>query len=385
MTRVFSPAAIGCWVVITGEYPPDPGGVSDYSRLAAEALAAQGYRVAVFAPGTSGGQASETITINRLPRGFSRKGLIDLGHAMDALPGPKRILVQYVPHALGMISVNLPFCFWLRSLPDPVDVMFHEVASPWGPSESLRDNALGAVHRLMARLVGRAAARVFVSAGAWEPLLRGLGVDGRIELLPVPSNLPTESPADRIPSARARLDPTGHGPFLGHFGTLGSSVAQILAKVLNDLLKMVPRAQVVLVGRGGMEFARHLASRQPHLAHRLHATGDLPPALAAEHLAACDLLLQPYPDGVTTRRGSLMAGLALGIPVVSNRGTLTEQLWAQTDGLALAATPREMAKVAAALLADPNRLRALGGQGAALYRNRFHVSHTVDGLLADWN
>ena len=32
------------WHVITGEYPPQPGGVSDYSRLVARRLAAEGIR-----------------------------------------------------------------------------------------------------------------------------------------------------------------------------------------------------------------------------------------------------------------------------------------------------------------------------------------------------
>ena len=38
------------WAVLTGEYPPQPGGVSDYTRLVAEGLAAVGDEVAVYAP-----------------------------------------------------------------------------------------------------------------------------------------------------------------------------------------------------------------------------------------------------------------------------------------------------------------------------------------------
>ena len=41
------------WHIITGEYPPQPGGVSDYTRLVAEGLAAAGDAVTVWAP--SGG------------------------------------------------------------------------------------------------------------------------------------------------------------------------------------------------------------------------------------------------------------------------------------------------------------------------------------------
>ena len=38
------------WVILTGEYPPQSGGVSDYTRLVVEGLAAVGDEVAVYAP-----------------------------------------------------------------------------------------------------------------------------------------------------------------------------------------------------------------------------------------------------------------------------------------------------------------------------------------------
>ena len=38
------------WAILTGEYPPQAGGVSDYTRLVAEGLAAVGDEVAVYAP-----------------------------------------------------------------------------------------------------------------------------------------------------------------------------------------------------------------------------------------------------------------------------------------------------------------------------------------------
>ena len=38
------------WHILTGEYPPQPGGVSDYSRMVAHGLAAAGDEVVVWAP-----------------------------------------------------------------------------------------------------------------------------------------------------------------------------------------------------------------------------------------------------------------------------------------------------------------------------------------------
>ena len=37
------------------------------------------------------------------------------------------------------------------------------------------------------------------------------------------------------------------------------------------------------------------------------------------HLSACDLMIQPYPDGISARRTSAMAALAHERPVVTTR------------------------------------------------------------------
>ena len=50
---------------------------------------------------------------------------------------------------------------------------------------------------------------------------------------------------------------------------------------------------------------------------RVVAPGSLPAAAVTEYLRACDLVIQPYPDGVSSRRGTAMAALANGVPVVT--------------------------------------------------------------------
>ena len=64
----------------------------------------------------------------------------------------------------------------------------------------------------------------------------------------------------------------------------------------------------------GERFVRELERRRGSIAGRIFATSRLSPADVALHLAACDLLLQPYPDGVTARRTSVMAGFVNGRP-----------------------------------------------------------------------
>src|SRR5262249_59264800 len=101
----------------------------------------------------------------------------------------------------------------------------------------------------------------------------------------------------------------------------------------------------------------------PGLVNRLHATGPLPADAVAGYLAACDLLLQPFPDGVSTRRTSVMAGLALGLPIVTSDGPATEPIWRKEPAVVLApaASAAELlapAEGGLAVTGRPPRLRS---------------------------
>ena len=166
------------WHVITGEYPPQFGGVSDYSRLVARGLASIGDNVDVWAPRWDvASDQSDGVSLNRLSDHFGPRSLATIGRAMrpDA-----RLLVQYVPHAFGHKAMNVPFCAWLFSQRKKrsIDVMFHEVGFPVRRSQAIRYNFLGLVNRVMAMLVARSASRLFVA------IRRGETCYGRWWLIP---------------------------------------------------------------------------------------------------------------------------------------------------------------------------------------------------------
>src|SRR5262249_30550800 len=127
--------------------------------------------------------------------------------------------------------------------------------------------------------------------------------------------------------------------------------------------------------------ARSLWAERPELAGRLTAPGELPADRAAALVAACDLLVQPYPDGACGRRTTLTAALALGVPVLTNLGVNSEPLWAEgAVALAPAHDPAAWAAAAAGLLDNPGRRRGLGEGGRGLYRDRFDLSRAVETL-----
>jgi glycosyltransferase involved in cell wall biosynthesis len=58
------------------------------------------------------------------------------------------------------------------------------------------------------------------------------------------------------------------------------------------------------------------------LSKRVRRTGFIESAAVSAHLLACDMLALPYTDGVSFRRGSFMAGLAHGCPIITSTPAL---------------------------------------------------------------
>jgi glycosyltransferase involved in cell wall biosynthesis len=365
------------WHIITGEYPPANGGVSDYTRLVARGLAARGDEVHVWAPGTASGLVRDAgVEVHALPGTFGPRALRELTARLDASPGPRRLLVQYVPHAFGLKAMNVPFCAWLAARrSDEVWIMFHEVVYPWRKDQRVREAVLAAVTRLMAAIVVWRADRMFVSVPFWGPYMRTfLPTCPTPTWLPIPSNLPTT--VDDVECARVRERLTGGAPMtvVGHFGTYGARIAQLLAGTVRAYPEPPRRLLWLMLGRGGPAFVRaHFPDRTD-----IVAPGELTDAEVAAHLAACDVVVQPYPDGVSARRTSAMASLALGRPLVTNDGEITETVWRE-GGVAIAARPDPVLLAAAldAIVRDPARAVSLSAAGRSLYETEFSIERTM--------
>ena len=340
-----------------------PGGVADYTALLVEALGARGM-------------------VTRLWDVRAPLIRAQLAEALAIEPGP--VLLQYVPGVLGRRGANIGFCLWLRSLRQKgtdVRVMFHEPYMYFTWHRPLQC-ALAVAQRLMAAVLLRASPVSYLSTERWRHYLAPYAPPAnRFITLPIPTTIPPVEPAEGS-AWRARLSP--EGPLVGHFGTFGEHVATELAPALLTLLRERLNTRFVGIGRGSEDFVENLLRRAPDLAGRVKFTGTLPVREVAAVLAACDLVLQPYPDGVTTRRTSLMAPLAAGVAVVTSRGRLTESVWGATGAVALAPASDPAAHAAACigLLGDERARRQLALRGRATYDTHFSMERTVDALLA---
>jgi glycosyltransferase involved in cell wall biosynthesis len=367
--------------LITGEYPDQPGGVSDYTRLIARGLANRGEAVNVWAPpARRSSPADAGVAVHRLPGRFDLASLRRLGGRLNGWEPPGRVLLQYVPHAYGWKAMNVGLARWVGQRRQPVWVMFHEVAFPGESWRPWKHRLLSRVTRANSRRIALGAERVFVSVPAWADLLREItGRPLAIEWLPVPSNLPTEVSTANVRAFRQALALPADTVLVGHFGTYPESIAPLLTPVIERVSRESPRASFLLIGRKSDQFARLF----PALASRMRATGALPEQATSEAIAACDLMVQPFPDGVSCRRGSAMACLGLGMPMATTVGALSESFWPSSS--AIAAAPAEaldrLAEIVVALSSDPERRAAMGQQARRLYQEKFSLERTLNILL----
>jgi glycosyltransferase involved in cell wall biosynthesis len=373
------------WHIVTSEYPPDVGGVSDYTRQIAEALVQEGEEVHVWCPPSQKPRAASRVHIHTEPGRFRPADLTKLTRSLDTFPSPRRLLVQWVPHGFGYRSMNVWFCLWVAATAakgHQVELMVHEPFIELKRG-ALRHIAMAVVHRLMTIVLMWSAHRVWVAIPAWEPRLRPytFGRRVRIDWLPIPAGVTAMRGATRF-SRSAFVD---HGrPIVGHFGSYGHDVSKLLMAVLPALIASATRPSLLLIGARSDTFRTELIARYPAWSTRVHATGYVDPAELTGYLEVCDLFLQPYPDGITSRRTSAMACLALGLPVVTTSGHLTEPLWAESGAVALAdvADPTGFATAAVRLLELREERQRLGQHGQQLYREQFSLDRAVDALMS---
>jgi glycosyltransferase involved in cell wall biosynthesis len=374
------------WHIITSEYPPDVGGVSDYSRQVAEGLARIGDEVHVWCPRATMGSAVAGLHVHPELGLIRPSDLRRLDGHLRSFDGPRRLLVQWVPHGFGYHSMNVWFCLWLARRAwagDHVELMVHEpyLELRLGPVHHV---VMALVHRLMTIVLLMAARKVWISIPSWERLLRpyALGRSVSMQWLPVPGCVP-EEPRPSAVAIRLKYA-SGGRHMVGHFGSYGAAVTTLLFERLPLIMNDPIRPSVLLLGTGSEQFRQVLVGRHPGWAERVHAAGYLSATDLSAHITACDVFVQPYPDGISSRRTSVMACLSCARAVVTTHGSLTEPLWAESGAVASAdiGDATAFASAVLGLLSDDASRIALGARGQQVYGERFSLTRVVDTLRA---
>lgn len=375
-----------CFHILTGEYPPQLGGVSDYTGHLAEALASCGKEVHIWTiPWSEATIPPKGITVHRIASNWSSADLQQLDQALDRFPSPRLLLIQYVFNSWGYKGLNLGFVRWIlnrRSKGDDVQLMIHEPFYQWRRGDKLRRWVLSAIQQRMIRSLVGACTKVYVAIPAWETALRPYQPIGQAPMtwLPIPSNIPIVRNQAALEALRAGLALEGK-KVIGTFSIHAEGVE--LAKILPGLLLAYSDRVGLLFGLNSESFAAALTSTYPQLKNRLVAKGILPREQISLYLQICDVMVQPYPDGVSSRRTSAMAGLSHGKPIVTYSGVATEPFWLETKCVALGEPDnlRSIAQLTELLLKNEEKRRQVEARATQTYNEYFEWDKILTKLL----
>lgn len=364
---------------LSGEFPPEVGGVGDYTALLAGALQAQGVEVVVLTSSRVCAANQPFAVHARMPHWGWSAWPTALRVAREDSPDVIHLQYQTAAYAMHPAICLLPA--WLRGRGYNVATTFHDLREPY-----LFPKA-GALRRWLTRTLARSSDAVvaitpedLVPLRDWmEPAL------DRLHAIPIGSNIPppADGPTDAERAAfRARFGVVADEALVGYFGMLNQSKGlETLLDSFAQLLAGGIACRLLIVGgeAGASDptnqgtrrrFIEALAARG--LSEVVGFTGHLEPAGVSLALASLDVCLLPYREGVSLRRGSLMAAMAHGCPIVTTTPSVlaAQGLPMPTSDRDVLLVPSEdavaLAVAARRLVGDPELRRRLGAGARVL-------------------
>ena len=283
------------WVALLGREDEPTDALEDYCKLLAQSFQKKGYSLEIF-------------RIAWAKQGW-RRALRDAGK-LFAEQRDSWALVQYTPLAWSLHGFPLRFARMISGLKGAgihVLIVFHD-PEPFGGRrcrDRLRRRVQLAVMRRSAQLADRVISTISPDRVPWmqDPAIRA-----KTLLLPVGSNLPlmprmTPRPGKRFPVI-----------IVFGFSNLASETSMI-ASVLSRTAEVVGPLHLTVFGRGAKVAGGLLLPLLADSPVELEDFGVLEAEKAGSLLANADVQLFVR-SGLSSRRGSGIAGIACGLPII---------------------------------------------------------------------
>ncbi|MCY4147103.1 MAG: glycosyltransferase family 4 protein [Chloroflexi bacterium] len=353
--------------MISGEYPPMPGGVGDFTRMLSHRLMRHGHDVRLLC---RAGCKDELLPMSTVASwGFGGAASV---RAWARRIQPDVVNLQFQTAAYDMSP-------WVHFLPGfinaPFVTTFHDLRFPY-----LFPKA-GRLRDWIVRRLARASAGVITTNQEDEAGLQALS---RRRVIPIGSSIaPLTVSVERREQIRQTLGALSGSFVLGHFGFLNALKGiDHLLEAMAGLRRSGRDLRLVFIGgaRGdhgtskANDYAAHLDAEIERLGlgDAVWWTGYLDEAEVAVWLGAVDLVALPFADGASYRRSSLMAAVALGCAILTTQPAFATPAFRHGDNLWLA-KPRSAEAIAEgirALMTNSERLCQLRN-GARQLRHSF--------------
>ena len=362
-------------LLVTGEYPPLEGGVGDFTHLLGQEMARQGAEVGVLTSSTAGVERNED--------GVRCFPWVHRWQLVPLLQAVRRAIKRFKPDILNIqyqtaayqLKPAINLLPWL--LPTHAfAVTFHDLRVPY-----LFPKA-GRLRWWVNLQLARSCRVAIVTNNEDQIQLAAYLQVKRTELIPIGSNIIPSVSADQVAKLRQRWQLGSDKLVLCYFGFLNESKgAEELIAALDSVRNSGYNAVLLMIGGevGASDptnaaYLRHikLESERRGLTPHVIWTGFLPQEEVSAAFACAHICVLPYRDGVSFRRGSLMAALSHGLPIISTvpKLPLPELL----PGVNIMLVPvSDHASLARAIIkvAQDSTLRACLAEGAASLASKF--------------
>lgn len=309
-------------LMVSAEYPPMMGGVGDYTRRLNGALTQQGHEVAVVT-GNQGQAYRDAARIYPVRVQRWDGSCVSMIRQVIAKLQPDILHIQYQTGAYGMkVAINtLPSKLsYERKNGLKVVTTAHDLLPPYlfpkaGPLRGWYTK----------RIIRDSDAVIMTNAGDYHRVMNdSKGVwNERTAFIPIGANVTPAPPQYYERSIwRERFEIPLGGMLLAYFGLLTHSKG--LDVIIEAMQQLPETTRLVLIGGAGdsehdQGYAQQLKQRitRAGLEQRIIITGYAEPSDVSAYLMAADMVLLPFNDGYSYRRGSLITALAHQVPVIT--------------------------------------------------------------------
>ncbi len=363
-------------LLISGEYPPMEGGVADFSRILAEHLSDEGARVHVLTSTRAASREAEADTCGvQVHPTIPSWGWRPLYGGLHRFFGEYDIDVVNIQYQAAAYDMRPAINLLPRLFPRcPFVVTFHDLLVPY-----LFPKA-GPLRWWVNAELAHSSKAVIVTNKEDHTRLTSDEKVSRLTTIPIGSNVPCRLPKDYDRGGwRRRMGLPKTAWVLCYFGFLNASKGgEELIEVLAILREGGRDARLLMIGGavGASDPTNRTYLERIESLVRAHGldeyvvwTGYVPPSQVSASFESADICVLPYRDGVSFRRGSFMAALVHGMPIVSTHPQVElpalkhgENIW-----LVPSRDPQVLAEAVAYLADDAERTERLrrGARGLA--------------------
>lgn len=302
-------------LIVCDQFPPMKGGIGDYTVLLANALIDQGVEVSLLVPEGSSHAGCRAPIAATYPA-WSWSTLPHLHRTLMAT----RAQWIHLQHNGGLYAncrlaaYFLPMYLHWKRWPGRIAVTFHDVNPPrlFPKAGPLRD-----------WVVSNLAKHADLAIAADTTDVARLRARGAVvHQIPIGSNIPISRVGSESSQAiRARYGIPADHFLVGHFGTsLGlDTLFEAVANMSDTTLLLIGKTEAVGTPGAIDQLPPALRSQLTALGigPRVRWTSHLAAEAVADALAACDMIVLPYPGGASLRHGGLVAAINQGRAVVT--------------------------------------------------------------------